>query len=93
MGGRPFFVRSAMCPNGLCAGIGTGPGMSLGDLEADCQFYRYLGSWGNMGECSELLGNDMIPRGFAGFVSTEGREALDWKFSTRIPDRLFNYNG
>lgn len=90
---RAFFLKPAIPPNGLCLGIGTRPAMSLRDLEADCYFYRFLGGWGNFGECPELLINDIIICGFAGLVSMDGRKALGWEFGTRMPGRPFNCDG
>ena len=41
------------------------------DSNANYCFNRYLGEWGNLGECSELFDEDT---GFAGFVSIKDHD-------------------
>ena len=51
MGGERFFDEPVMGYNGLCIGIGDEHWLNHCLRMLITGFYRYLGEWGNLGEC------------------------------------------
>ena len=87
MGGERFFDGLVMGYDGLCIGIGDEHWLDCCIRMLITVFYRYLGEWGNLGEC-RAPNNDTFLVGIPGlFRKRLATEVLSLKHSRRIYER------